>query len=172
MYRIPTVLILAGALLAPLTAAAAEIESDNHIGGLRFDAHGVFGGYGSLGAGLHIDIPIVPNGLINGADDELALSPGADIFLTDFYPDYYGGGPYVIPSLVVQWNFYIGDDWSIFPEAGVAMFVGDRNYLRHGHEGFYLAPDLGFGARYHFSSRNALIARASSPLGLQLGVTF
>lgn len=172
MFRPTTLLTLGIALVAPWAASAAEVESGDHIHGVRFDVHGVFGGYGSLGAGLRVDIPILPDGIIEEADDELALSPGADVFFTDFYPDYYDGGPYVIPSLVLQWNFFLGSRWSVFPEAGVALFVGDRHYLRRGVDGFYLSPDLGLGARYQFGARNALLARVSTPTGLQLGVTF
>jgi hypothetical protein len=147
--------------------------SGHAIDGVRFDIHGNAGGYGSLGAGFRADIPIVRDGLIASADDELALSPGIDLFLQDFYYGYYdyAGGPYVIPSVVLQWNFYLGADWSIFPEAGVAFYVGDGDYLRHGH-GVYPVLDLGFGVRYHFSDRNALLVRISTPTGLQLGVTF
>lgn len=169
MPRHITLVFACAAWLAP-SALAADGDSPHRIDILRPDVHVSFGGYGSLGAGLRVDIPILRRGFIEGVDDELALSPGADVFFYSAFYDYYAGGPYVIPSIVLQWNFYIGQ-WSLFPEAGVALYVGDRRYLRHG-DGFYVRPDFGLGARYHFSPRNALLARVSTPTGFQLGVTF
>lgn len=150
---------------------AAEI-TDNHIRGARFDAHANFGGYGSIGGGVRIDLPILGEGILENVDDELAISPGLDIFGPTFYRDYYGGGPYLIPSAVMQWNFYVAPRWSVFPEAGLALYVGDADYLRRGNSGVYAALALGVGGRYHFSDRNALLLRVATPTGLQLGATF
>lgn len=168
------ILLLAGVALAPLAARAADGDpttAGNHIAGARFDIHANFGGYASFGAGMRIDIPIIREGLIASADDELALSPGFDVFFANAYHDYYDGTTYFIPSIVFQWNFYLSPDWSIFPEAGVAAYVGDADHMPHG-SALYLAPDFGFGARYHFSARNALLMRVSTPTGFQLGLTF
>jgi hypothetical protein len=168
----PLVLASLGlALLAPLSAMAQDGPESNHIQGIRFDAHAVLGGYASLGAGLRLDIPLIGDGIIAGTDDELAISPGVDVFFEDFYARYYDGGPYLVPSCVLQWNFYIGPSWSVFPEAGVALYVGDREFLPRGRS-VYAAPDVAFGARYHFNDRNALLARISFPTGFQLGLTF
>lgn len=163
------------ALILPLasTADAAEIRQQNHIRGARFDVHANVGGYASLGAGMRVDLPIVPDGFLNGADDELAISLGADVFGRSFYQDYYAGGAYLIPIVVAQWNFYVAPKWSVFPEAGIAMFVGNSRYLRHGGPGgLYAAPAFGLGGRYHFSDRNSLLVRISTPTGLQVGATF
>jgi hypothetical protein len=163
--------LLLGCLGLPGTALAGDSPPPNGIHAVRFDVHGDFGGYGSLGAGFRVDIPIVRGGFINGVDDELALSPGLDVFFSHFYYDYYHGAPYFIPSIVVQWNFYLGSHWSVFPEVGLAFYVGDDHYLRRGVP-FYPVPDFGVGARYHFSARNALLLRISTPTGFQVGITF
>ncbi len=157
-------------LVAP-PSEAAEITT-NHIRGVRFDAHANFGGYGSVGGGVRVDVPILSEGILEGVDDELAISPGLDVFGPTFYHDYYAGGPYLIPSAVMQWNFYVAPKWSVFPEAGLALYVGDADYLRHGHGGVYAAVALGVGTRYHFNDRNALLLRIATPTGLQLGITF
>jgi hypothetical protein len=163
-------------LLATLAAAHADEVLDrpasvHHIRDVRLDAHADFGGYGSLGAGFRVDIPIVRNGLIAGTDDELAISPGADLFFQDFYHGYYDGGPYVIPTVALQWNFYVSSHWSVFPEAGIAFYVGDRDYMRHDNT-VYAAGHFGLGARYHFNDTNALLLRVSNPTGFQVGLTF
>lgn len=178
MIRFATLTLLVCAFATPVAASAAdgEAESHHHIDSVRVDVHGVLGGYGSLGAGIHVDIPLVPHGFIDGVDDELALSPGVDVFFNDFYPDYYSGGPYLVPGVVLQWNFYLGSYWSVFPEAGVAVYAGDRDFLRRGPSGrerfAYAAPNLAVGARYHFNARNALIGRIGTPTGIQVGITF
>lgn len=167
--------VVLGLLLAGETAQAqdrlAASNSSNHIGGARFDVHANLGGYGSFGAGFRVDLPLLREGFIQNTDDEFALSIGADGFFVSFYDDYYDGGPYVIPSIVAQWNFYIGDQWSVFPEAGLSIWIGDSDYLRRGR-GFYAAPNFALGARYHFTQRNAVLVRLGTPTGFQLGLTF
>lgn len=152
--------------------ASAEDYSQNHIHGVRADVHGNLGGYGSVGAGFRIDIPLVPNGFLDNVDDEFALSLGLDAFFYDFFPGYYDGGLYLIPIAVVQWNFYIHPKWSVFPEAGLAFYVGPGNSeLRNGRR-FYPTPAFSVGARYHFNTRNALLLRVSTPAGISVGITF
>lgn len=166
---------MAFALLASASASAdppdAHLPSPSHTGDVRFDVHANMGGFGMLGAGLRIDVPIVHNGVIEGIDDELAVSPGLDAYFAPFYHNYYNGGAYFLPSCVVQWNFYIDSHWSVFPEAGLALYVGNRDFLPRGQP-IYATADVGVGGRYQFSDRTALLARVSSPTGLQIGVTF
>lgn len=154
----------------PLNEPHAGLEH-NQIHGVRMDVHADLGNYGAFGVGVRGDIPIVANGLIDGVNDELAISPGVEVFFVNSFPDRYDGGPYVMPLAMLQWNFYLGDSWSVFPEAGVALFVGDRDFLPR-DRGVYAAVATGVGARYHFNGRNALLMRASWPAGLQVGMTF
>ena len=169
MRRMLPLLSLSTLLLPGVVQAAGT--SPNHINKVRFDVHADLGGYASVGAGFRADIGILPNGLLAKADDELAISLGADVFFANLYQDYYDGGPYIAPVAVAQWSFFLGPDWSIFPEAGISFYVGDPDFLPRGLP-VYATLALGFGARYHFSSRNALLLRVSRPAGLQIGVTF
>jgi len=157
-------------------AVAQEGEGGDGGGGDRgggsprdsvtFDAHVDLGWYSSFGVGFRADITIVPNGIIDEVDDDLAISPGAELFW--FYHDDYDGVG-LIPLVALQWNFYVSDDWSVFPELGVALlFAPNRNRFWR----TFVAPFLGFGARYHFNERNALLLRLSWPAGLQVGITF
>jgi hypothetical protein len=174
------------ALLSLIVATPAFAHETHHganhnqIRGVRFDVHANLDQYSMLGAGGRVEFPIVPDGFIGGkVRDELALSFGADLF---FAPTYWGdsgyyGGAYVVPIGVAQWNFYLGERWSVFPEAGIAVHVGiehDGWYDRHGrsYPWLYPTPDLGIGARCHFNDRVALLLRISTPGGLQAGVTF
>lgn len=147
---------------------------------MRGDVHGSVDAYSVLGVGARGEFAIVPNGFLSGrARDELALSFGAELFLapTGIGWNYYSGGAYAIPIAAAQWNFYLGEHWSVFPEFGVAVRVDfeqsgwtDRQGSYHGW--IYPQLDAGFGARYHFDGRVALLMRASTPGGLQFGVVF
>jgi hypothetical protein len=61
------------------------------------------------------------------------------------------------------------------------MFYGTHHYdaglfyRRDNHDGdphFHVWPLAGAGARYHFSGSNAILFRASWPVGVQVGITF
>lgn len=166
--------VMFGALVGASPAFAQDHTGPDHnqIMGARGDIHGNVDGYGAAGFGLRADIPIAPDGFIGGdVHDELALSPGVEVFFLDVAPGWYEGAPYLTPLTTLQWNFYVGERWSVFPEAGVAFYVGDHD-APPGVRPIYAAPAVGFGARYHMNPRNALLMRVSSPAGFQFGVTF
>jgi len=148
-----------------LSPAAARAQEDTRHTSVRFDVHLDVGWYKDIGAGFRIDIPIVPEGLLLEANDDLSLSLGAEIFW--FYGASDGLG--VFPIIALQWNFYVGDRWSVFPELGAALlFAPNRNRFWR----TFIAPFVGLGARYHFNERNALLLRVNWPAGLQIGLTF
>jgi len=170
-------LALALAVLAPAPAAAqnqdTEADASADSGGgahaarssaVRFDVHVNVGWYRFFALGFRVDIPIVPDGLIDGADDELAITVGAEVA---WFYRYKGFG--VFPVLALQWNFFLGQKWSIFPELGVAFLFGPQ---RNDYWSTFAAPHVAFGVRYHFSQRNALLARVAWPGGFQIGITF
>ncbi len=133
---------------------------------LRFDAHLMVGYYAELGIGVRLDIPIVSNGLIDGPDDDLSITLGAEVMYI-YYETFEGIGVY--PLLAFQWNFYLSESWSIFPEIGVTLLFSSNREVWFDT---FIAPHAMFGVRWHFSERNALFVRAGWPHGVQLGVTF
>jgi hypothetical protein len=176
-----SVLSISCVLAAPALAHEGHTGPDhNQIEGVRVDLHGNVDRYSMFGAGGRVEFAVVPNGFIGGnVHDELALSFGADILFAPlgFGDGYYDNGAYVVPIAAVQWNFYLGQHWSLFPEVGVAVNVGfnhDGWYDKNGHAygWLYAEPDVGVGARYHFNSNVALLMRLSTPGGLQVGVVF
>jgi hypothetical protein len=98
---------------------------------------------------------------VDSARDDLTISPGADLLFND-------GDVWFAVPVALQWNFYINQLWSVFPEMGLALLFG------HHHHKHDVAVDflLAVGGRYHFSSRNALVLRIGWPIGLQFGITF
>ncbi len=153
--RVHAFFLVVAALLAsglcPVATAEAQIQ------GVRPEGHLNLGFHGDVGVGFRIDIPLVPQGLLDTVNDELAVSPGAELL--------FGGNDVAIGvPVALQWNFYLTRDWSVFPELGLALFFHDD------HADLDLLVAL--GGRYHMSARNALFLRIGWPLGLQFGVTF
>lgn len=178
--RWPCVLLL-GVLATPALAHDDHHDDrlvhhgdDHHqIDAIRFDVHSNMDMYGMVGVGGRLEFAIVPDGFLGGnVHDELALSFGADVLIAPFVPRYYDKGPYVLPIGAVQWNFYLPHNWSVFPELGVAAHVGFREDGWRANNWIYPWPDIGFGARYHFNRRVAMLMRVSTPGGFQFGVNF
>lgn len=95
--------------------ATGQFDSaPNRFANFRFEAHLGFGWYGAVGVGGRFEFPIVRAGLLQNVDDELALSIGAEVFY--FYGPYLGLG--VTPLVALQWNFFLSNAISIFPELG------------------------------------------------------
>jgi hypothetical protein len=173
---------LALCALAPTSAEAQRRRRASHADSVRFDVHVDLGWYGGFGAGFRVDIPIIPDGMIeaSGVDDELVLSPGAEFLFWDYYDYDHSSSVGIAPLIALQWNFYLSDKWSVFPELGLALMIGDHWHHRHQHNNpdtgdhthVFFDPFLGGGARYHFSARNALLLRVNWPAGLQIGITF
>jgi len=158
---------MAATLLLAAKPAHAAGEMSSLRGTPRFDLHVDFGWRQAYGVGGRVEFPIVPEGLLQRADDDLTLSLGAEVFFPD---NRYGAA--VWPLGALQWNFYLSDRWSIFPELGVVGFAGDKYHNDFVRTGPVIAPFLGFGARLHLSPRAALLARVNWPAGLQVGVAF
>lgn len=172
---------LAAVLLAaaPAEAAPPRAAGVNHIPGARFEIHLNLNRY-LLGAGFRAELPIVPNGVIQGGGnvhDEIAVTLGGDLWAVPYYYGYTDGA-YLMPVAALEWNFYIGDKWSIFPEVGLTFPIGflgpNHRYdpywgYAHAYSLWYVA---GFGVRYHFSTRNSLVFRVGSTSGFAVGITF
>jgi hypothetical protein len=166
----PGSLVCALALGTLVSTSVAQAQSAYGIDGARPEAHLGIGWHGDLGVGLRVDFALVPAGLVDGVDDELALSPGADLIFNHDHHDDHDDTLGVAVPLAVQWNFYL-DAWSLFPELGLALLWNEHHGRHHDHH-LHLRVLFSLGARYHFSSRNAVVIRLNWPLGLQIGLTF
>jgi hypothetical protein len=164
-----------------ISASARADRRGDKIQGVRPEVHLSIGGHGDIGAGFRIDIPIVPEGFIGRGRDEFALSPGLDLQFFDF-DDHHcddprpgrgrcgdADGVLVIPQLAAQWNFYFPRHaWSIAPELGLAIVIGDWD----GDDNVHVDPLVAFVARKHFGGRTALVLRGGWPSGFQIGIAF
>ena len=152
-------------MVGPLTnEAAAQGDRDGSIRGARPEVHAILSMPRLFGVGARVDITLLEDGLLDNVNDELALSPGADLLF--FRPNDSRGDEWGIwPVVALQWNFYLPRRWSLFPELGAVALV---HYRPHGA---LFSPFLTIGARWHFSARNALLMRLGYPAGFQVGIT-
>jgi hypothetical protein len=133
-------------------------------------------GYASgtgFGLGFRGSIPLIRNGFVPSINNSIAIGFGID-WARYGRGDYCrNGGPlpecdrvringfneFFFP-LVLQWNFFLSRNWSVFGEPGVAL-----NY--HGWGGpnaVDVDPFVFFlGGRYHFSDRITLTMRIGYP---------
>lgn len=188
----PFLLVFVAALvggLALTSTASAQPRGNigrNGIHGVRIELHATLGYYQAFGGGLRVDIPLLPQGFTDKLDDEFALSVGGDftaIAWRDRYNDGLGGygrgwgqwyGDWSMWMVATaNWNLYLGEKISVFPELGFTVSIYDC-WHRDGREDVCVtaAPVGGVGFRYHFGTRAAFVARINWPIGFQAGIAF
>jgi hypothetical protein len=181
LSRSLTIVLLAsaiGVLAGAASPSLASAQRQNKIDTIRVDIHADLGWWWAFGTGFRLDIPLVADGFIDRVEDEFALSVGVEAAFVNWRNDRcnaYGcwGDWSVWPHVVAQWNFYLNESWSIFPELGGAFGfhdcgpADDRGVCPTG------SPVIGFGARWHFAPpRVALLFRLIYPFGGQIGINF
>src|SRR6185312_357116 len=119
--------LLGGALLASLTVASAAQADDTikHPGdhpayNFEVEPHLLFGwdnvyANDGWGPGVRFSIPIVDNGFVSSINNSVAISFGLDLLHYD-HCWYNGGcsGNYIHIPVVMQWNFYVAQRFSVF----------------------------------------------------------
>jgi hypothetical protein len=180
---------------ACVTAAEAAQAQDNTIRqpgdhpnyGVEIEPHFDFGwfdnvGYGlpgdvGIGVGLRATIPIVKNGFVPTINNTVGIGFGGDIL-------YFGCGVAGCPGVwtlyfpvVLQWNFYVAQRFSVFGEPGFslnyAFYNAEDCTVAHCVAGasFFPGPVFELGGRYHINEHLALTARIGYP-ALTFGVSF
>jgi hypothetical protein len=159
-----------------------SVEAEPH---LLLRPYGTPGGDVGWGLGGRFTIPLVKNGFVSSINNNVGIGFGLDWMQYDNC--YYDGigrycdgfNRFVIP-VVMQWNFFLSDKWSVFGEPGVSLnFYGncnnyyDRNGRRYGSDYGCNTLDLALfvGGRYHFSDKVTLTMRLGWPY-LSIGVSF
>jgi hypothetical protein len=141
-------------------------------------------GYASgagFGLGFRGSIPIVRNGFIPSINNSVAIGFGAD-FVRYGRADYCTNGGQLATCdrvrannffefyfpVVIQWNFFLSRDWSVFGEPGIALNYHAWDGPRH----VDVDPFIFFvGGRYHFADRMTLTMRIGYP-AFSIGVSF
>jgi len=135
-----------------------------------------------FGLGFRGALEIIDNGFIRSINNTVAVGFGADwVYYADsdlpcerapgtescaeLDPDFSVNYLYV--PVVMQWNFWLSRDWSVFGEPGLGLHFASRGDDRTG-----LDPFLMFvGGRFHFGERVTLTMRAGYPT-FSVGASF
>jgi hypothetical protein len=139
---------------------------------------------GGIGVGGRFSIPIVDNGFVPSINNSVAIGFGVDWL--HYNQCWWHGdcaGNYFWFPVVMQWNFFVAQRWSVFGEPGLVIFHGDYGSCNLGPNpqgqnpcpdapranGFY--PTLYLGGRFHLSEGLALTMRIGFPT-FSFGVSF
>jgi hypothetical protein len=110
--------------------------------------------HGAPGVGVRGTVTLLDRGFIDSVNDTVGLGFGADWTEdTTWVP------------IVLQWNFFLSENWSVFAEPGAALRLRDDFRDR--------GPDFTVygGARFHFSRNVTLTMRVGHP-AFALGLSF
>jgi hypothetical protein len=158
-----------------------SFEAEPHLLLGLFDPPGPADGTG-LGLGFRGTVTLVDNGFVPTINNSVGIGFGADLV-------HYGGGRQICvtdsgPShvtacsntdsvnelwipVVMQWNFFLSRQWSVFGEPGLAM----RYQSVPGVRNLSVDPQLYLGGRWHFSDQMTLTMRLGYPT-FSVGVSF
>jgi hypothetical protein len=109
----------------------------------------------AFGPGFRGTIELVDNGFVKTINNTVGLGFGIDWLSPG------DKGVFWVP-VVMQWNFWLSDKWSVFGEPGGGLYFGKASGIR---------PAFYAGGRFHFSDRVALTLRAGYP-NFTVGVSF
>jgi hypothetical protein len=175
------------AVLAPLlVASSARAEEsvlkqpDQHPSYFaELDVHGLFaywgtnvgpfalGRYGTagLGPGVRASFNILKDGFIPKLNDSVAIGVGGDLVFG------FDGTVRLVTPVVLQWNFWLTQHWSVFGEPGIAIEFPMSVPASSGGEPIYLSPALFAGGRYNFNDHVTFTFRIGFPMST-IGVSF
>lgn len=151
------------------------IEMEPHLSLGLSDIYGSSG----LGVGGRFSVPVVQNGFVSTINNSVAVGFGLD--LVHYSSPYKLNGRatsanYLFVPVVMQWNFFVARQWSVFGEPGIVLFHGFFDVCggRAGcadPEQTGWRPAIYLGGRYHFNEKMALIMRVGYP-AFSIGLSF
>jgi hypothetical protein len=155
------------------------------------------------GLGGRVSIPVTHDGFVKTINNSVAIGFGLDWIHysgTGCYYDprfanycygygYWASADFIQIPVVMQWNFYVAQHWSVFGEPGLYIYHGFYNapnypcngpglpncgYYGYGYYGndTGLGPAFWVGGRYHFSDSVSLTMRLGYPDLFTIGVSF
>jgi hypothetical protein len=170
------------------TPIAYQLELEPHlVAGTNPPGPGAGSG---VGVGVRGSFVILPDGFIRGVNDSVAIGVGIDVghyygsWALAGYRDqclHYESGPagtqvctevtsnggvynYLYLPVVMQWNFWLTQRWSVFAEPGLSVYFV-------GHHGISLAPAAYAGGRFLIANGITLTGRIGYP-DIGFGVSF
>lgn len=133
--------------------ALLPLRLDGHVG-VRWD--------GAPALGVRADLPLVVGTFRYSPRDELAVSLGADLSVSQLGDentlDFY-------PTAALQWSLGVNERLAFVPELGLIGHFDADGWRRP-------LANLGFGARYYLRRSFGLQARFGWPIAFTAGVVF
>lgn len=159
-----------------------EVEPHGLVGVL--DPPGAAHGNG-YGFGARLTYTLVGNGFVKSINNSVGLSSGVDWLHyikgdnscaratnpggnCDLADDQDEGVPFLTIPVVLQWNFWLTRDWSVFGEPGIGFSL--RSNGREKELGVDVLH-LYLGGRWHFTDYTSLTLRIGYP-AFSVGVSF
>ncbi len=189
VLRARQALLVSALSLPPLLGAASAAADDTikHPGdhphyAVEVEPHVLLGwgnGWGDgIGVGGRFSIPIVDNGFVSTINNSVAIGFGLDVLW--FNGCYYDRGGCSATGfdfpVVMQWNFFVAQHWSVFGEPGLVVYHNSWNCPggpcpAYGNADTFLEPALFIGGRYHISDSVSLTMRLGFP-SFSFGASF
>jgi hypothetical protein len=156
-------LVFALALAAPTLIVTAPARADTSVIKLPgahpdyvFEAepHALVSPFDAFrpGLGFRGTVELVDNGFVKTINNTVGIGFGAD-----WAKDHFR-----VP-VVMQWNFWLSRNWSVFGEPGGLLDFGGKKTSAH--------PAIYAGGRFHFTDRVTLTLRVGHPTA-SVGVSF
>jgi hypothetical protein len=131
------------------------------------------------GIGARFAIPIVENGFVSTINNSVAIGFGVDLVHYDgcYFRGFACSANFLLLPVVMQWNFYVAQKWSVFGEPGLYIYKGFLDNVCNNAVGcsepanFGVRPAFYLGGRYYFSEHVTLTMRIGYPT-FSLGVSF
>jgi hypothetical protein len=198
--RFAVSLIIALAALVSSRAARAEESIIKSPGqhptySVELEPHLAFGFFvpsagSGVGIGGRVTIPIVRNGFVKSINNSVGIGFGLDwihysgcFFVRDEFGDCAALNRVWIP-VVMQWNFYLSNHWTVFGEPGLAITYSDWGgdcVVANGNRVFICGPSpnrvdlqpviIFLGGAFRFSQGASLTMRVGWPYA-SIGVSF
>jgi hypothetical protein len=157
------------------------VEIEPHVDFAWFDYAG-YAGIGStagIGLGARFTIPIVKNGFVPTINNTVGIGFGGDwVYFGCSAPNVSCGVSTLYFPVVMQWNFYVAQRWSVFGEPGFSFNYAFYNNGACGNNktgcfgsNLFPGPVFEVGGRYHINEHFALTARLGYP-DFTFGVSF
>jgi hypothetical protein len=150
--RLPAPALAAIALLAAPGAFAQSVIKRPGVHPqyvLEAEPHGLVGPFPDFfpGIGVRGTVELLDPGFVTSINDTIGIGFGADY------------AKRVVVPIVLQWNFYLHRNWSVFGEPGLAVAEKFRPFVMYA------------GGRWHFHDAMSLTLRVGHPT-LSVGVSF
>jgi hypothetical protein len=161
---------------------AVEIEPHLEFAWADWGDGGAIGGGVGYGAGIRFSIPIVYNGFVPSINNSVAIGFGLDFlhFGCDTILENIGNYSCDVNSLsfpvVLQWNFYVSRNWSVFGEPGLFIYHQFVDLSCNGQAcptptETSVLPAFYVGGRYRLNNRLAFTMRVGYPTA-SFGLSF